>query len=557
MKASLVLRLPALAAVGLPVVAGLTATLLPAFGWWPALGGTSFSLDPWRDLASQPGIGRSILLTAWIGLASTVLSLAATLLLCAGLWGTPAFAWMRRALSPILALPHAAFALGFAFLLAPSGLVARALSPWATGWDRPPDLLIVNDPAGLAMIAGLVVKETPFLLLMALAALPRLDADRCVAVARSLGYGPFSAFLHTVWPGLYRLLRLPVLVVLAYSLSAVDMARILGPIGPAPLAVEAVRLGADPDLSLRFVAAAAALGVVLVAGTALLAWLAGEALCGRVARRAAFAGRRQMGDAGFRGAAVALALLLSASAAAALASLAVWSFATRWTFPSLVPEGFGLSVWTRQEELLPLSGGTAMLALLVAGLSLALAIAFLEGERRSEPGASWFPLLYLPLLLPDIGLLAGLRSALLAAGIEAPLAGVVIAHLVFVLPYVALSLADPWRRLDPRYDAVAASMGYGPVARLLFVRFPVLARPLATALALGFSVSLAQYLSTLLVGGGRVATLATEAVALAGSGDRRVAAAYGLAQAAMPFLGFVSAALIPAFLFRHRRGMQH
>ena len=76
------------------------------------------------------------------------LSLAATLLLCGGLWGTRAFGWIRRALSPILALPHAAFALGFAFLLAPSGLIARALSPWATGWDRPPDLLIVNDPGG-------------------------------------------------------------------------------------------------------------------------------------------------------------------------------------------------------------------------------------------------------------------------------------------------------------------------------------------------------------------------------------------------------------------------
>ena len=44
--------LPALT-VGLflgPVIAGLIGTLLPAFGYLPALGGEQFSLEPWRRL---------------------------------------------------------------------------------------------------------------------------------------------------------------------------------------------------------------------------------------------------------------------------------------------------------------------------------------------------------------------------------------------------------------------------------------------------------------------------------------------------------------------------
>lgn len=47
-----------------------------------------------------------------------------------------------------------------------------------------------------------------------------------------------------VWP----LIRLPVLVVLAYSLSVVDMALILGPSNPPTLAVLLTRLFSDPDL---------------------------------------------------------------------------------------------------------------------------------------------------------------------------------------------------------------------------------------------------------------------------------------------------------------------
>jgi hypothetical protein len=41
---------------------------------------------------------------------------------------------------------------------------ASLVSPWLSGLTRPPDILIVNDPAGLAMMAGLIAKEVPFLL---------------------------------------------------------------------------------------------------------------------------------------------------------------------------------------------------------------------------------------------------------------------------------------------------------------------------------------------------------------------------------------------------------
>ena len=96
------------------------------------------------------------------------------------------------------------------------------------------------------------------------------------------------------------------------------------------------------------------------------------------------------------------------------------------------------------------------------------------------------------------------------------------AHLVFVLPYLFLSLADPWRALDPRYARTAASLGASPVARLLGVKLPLLLRPVLIACAVAFAVSVGQYLPTLFAGNGRVATLTTEAVTLAAGADRRV-----------------------------------
>jgi putative thiamine transport system permease protein len=205
-----------------PVLAGLAGTLLPAFGYLPAIGGDGFSLAPWRALAATPGIWRSVALGLGTGLAATAVAFAAVVLICAALQDTRGFRLVVRLISPLLSVPHAAAAFGLAFLIAPSGWVARLLSPWATGWTAPPDWLIVHDRLGLALVAGLVVKEVPFLMLMTLAALPQADAARARAVAIGLGYGPVTAWLKVVLPRVYPQIRLPVFAVLAYSVSAVE-----------------------------------------------------------------------------------------------------------------------------------------------------------------------------------------------------------------------------------------------------------------------------------------------------------------------------------------------
>ncbi len=66
---------------------------------------------------------------------------------------------------------------------------------------------------------------------------------------------------------------------------------------------------------------------------------------------------------------------------------------------------------------------------------------------------------------------------------------------------------------------------------------------------------MAQYLPTLIIGGGRVATLTTEAVALAAGANRRVIGVYALAQVLAPMAAFALALAIPALVLRNRRGL--
>ena len=64
---------------------------------------------------------------------------------------------------------------------------------------------------------------------------------------------------------------------------------------------------------------------------------------------------------------------------------------------------------------------------------------------------------------------------------------------------------------------------------------------MAVAVAVGFAVSVAQYLPTLFAGAGRYATITTEAVTLASGANRRIIGVYAVAQAALPLLGFLAA----------------
>ncbi len=541
-----------------PIAAGLIGTWLPGFGWFPALGGRDFGLAPWRALLAAPELPRAVGLTLITGLAATLLSLMLAVAVCACCHGSPAFRLLRRLLVPWLAIPHAALAFGLAFLLAPSGWIARLLSPWATGWQIPPDIATVQDPWGAALIAGLVLKETPFLIAMILAALGQAEAEPSLRVARSLGYGAAMAWIKAVLPRVYPQIRLPVYAVLAFSLSVVDMAIILGPNTPPPLAPLVLRWFNAPDLAMRFQASAGASLQLVVTVGAVLLWIGLERLVARTAGPALSDGRRGRRD-GLARAGAMLGLAASALAAAlSVGGLALWSAASRWRFPDPLPTAWTAENWTRRLEGFDWPFWTTVsIAAAAAGVAVVLALACLENERRRglHPTARALWLLYVPLLVPQLCFLAGMQHIFVPAGLDGTWIGLAWSHLLFVFPYVFLSLGDAWRALDPRSARTARCLGASPDRVFWRVTLPLLLRPVLIALALGFSVSVALYVPTVLLGGGRLPTLTTEAVALAAGADRRVIGAYAFLQALLPLLAFAAAFAIPAWAHRQRRGM--
>lgn len=542
-----------------PIAAGLLGTVLPAFGWLPAIGGRSVTLAPWATLFSEPGVGQAIGLTVSTGLVATLLSVAFALGFCALIHGREVGRPLRALMTPLLAAPHAAMAIGVAFLIAPSGWVVRLLSPWLTGWRQPPDIATVQDPHGIALILGLLVKEVPYLLLMTVTALGQVPAGRQLQTAAALGYGRTAAWLKVILPQVYPQIRLPIYAVLAYALSVVDVSLILGPSNPPTLSVLALRWFTAPDVRLYFPAAAAAVLQLVIVIVGVLLWHFGERAVAAVGRTWIARGGRITSLETAVWVSGAAVVLLAVLGLAAWIDLAIWSFAGDWRFPHLLPDVVSLHTWSTQLAMVlwPLRT-TLAVALAATAFALLLVLACLENEQRSgghmTSRALW--VLYVPLLVPQIAFLFGSQVLLAVFHLDGTRAAVVWSHLLFVLPYVFLSLADPWRSLDTRYARTALCLGASPRRVFLRVKLPLLIRPVLVAGAVGLAVSVDQYLPTIFAGTGRVVTLTTEAVTLASGGDRRITGVYGLLQALLPLIAYGLAIGLPEILHARTRASQ-
>ena len=253
------------------VFSGVVGVIGPALGYFPVLGYSELQGDAWDRLLATPSLVPMLGLSLWVGVLSTFLSLLLAFGTVTVLWGTPRWQTISRWLSPFLATPHVALAFGFSFLIIPSGLLVRLLVLF-TGWEYPPDWHTAQDPFALSLVVLLVLKETPFLVFMMMAALERLPVKPILNVGQSLGYQLWACWMKLIWPQLYSLIRLPVFTVLAFSISVVDIALVLGPTNPPLFSVQVFQWLQSPDLSMQLPAAAGSLLLAMLIILAILSF---------------------------------------------------------------------------------------------------------------------------------------------------------------------------------------------------------------------------------------------------------------------------------------------
>lgn len=546
----------------IPVLAGLVGVIFPALGYFPAIGANSFSLDVFRTLFALDDIWHMVWLSLFTGVGSTLLAMAGAFLLLATFYQSSWLEKVQGLLSPFLVFPHAAAAIALLFVLSPSGIFARFM---VLGGNDGPHIagssFFPYDEFGFSVLLALSLKELPFIILMALSVMSQPLIKKkllgYVNVGSSLGYSPTASFFKLVAPSIFTQIKLPILAVLVFATSNVEIPLILGSNNPSTLAVAIMHWFNHIDLSMRLLASGAAVLQVAVSGGALLLFFAVEHFFMYLGKQSLMKGRRHGADALVRGIGYGIVSLYVILISTVIYAVVMYSIAKHWSFPALLPEGVTFLHWgTALEALATPLVNSLLLGMLVSTSAMLLVLFTLESEQL-KPAArhanSAFSIsLFLPLLVPGVAFLYGLVWFQQLVLQNAVWFHTYIAHMVYVVPYVFLSMAVAYRKFDNRYAMVAQSLGKTPWQVFYRIKLPLMLNAILVAWALGLAISFSQYLPTLLASGGTIATITTEAVASVSGSSTRLTAVYVIIQGAMPLIGFVIAWYLPGVLMKNR-----
>lgn len=505
-------------------------SLLPilgiAVGLWPS---EQVSLDDIRPFLAYQGLVESVLMTLFSAIFSTLLALYIAFMVYSQVHLSQRLQSFEKYLAPLLSLPHLAIALGLVFLFSEgslffdnSGLPRKGLS---------------------TLIIAIVIKEVPFFLLIFSALGRQLPIKYWLLQGQALGYQSYRCWWFLVFPALLKQSRLALLAATAYTLSVVDVGLLVGPNIPELFAVSVYRWQtsfATGDQALAF-----------WANVLLLMLLAISVIILYSHEKLAHAGCKALATLGSRfyigiinPVFVAWLPMLGTLTAMMVAVFSLWSFGFNLHSGDLALTQLTTRLWQDEWLFLVLPLQNSLFIGLLAGV-LGVTFALLALELQRHKGTYW-PDYYwlLAIILPQLSTVLGWQTLHIWFQGGYHSGWIILSHLPFSFAYGYLVLKGPFQTVESRYELLAASFGYSAWQSWWLVRFRLLIPAIVTAFAIAFSVSIAQYIPTLMIGAGRVATITTEAVAIGTGSQQDLIAIYVLLQSLLPFVVFFIAALL-------------
>ncbi|MAT17962.1 MAG: ABC transporter permease [Leifsonia sp.] len=168
---------------------------------------------------------------------------------------------------------------------------------------------------------------------------------------------------------------------------------------------------------------------------------------------------------------------------------------------NIVWRGFTFDNWLNvcdQEEVCVafgnsiLVGGAATIAATTLGTAMAIALV----RYRFRFRAATTLLLFLPMATPEVVLGAGLAAQFLSAGIPKGLLTIIIAHTMFCISFVVVTVRARVASLDPALEEAGRDLYASPGQVFWRITFPLLLPGIIAAALLSFALSFDDFIIT-------------------------------------------------------------
>lgn len=178
--------------------------------------------------------------------------------------------------------------------------------------------------------------------------------------------------------------------------------------------------------------------------------------------------------------------------------LVLWSFTQLWTYDQVLPD-FTTQVWEKvfaNSQITTALVNSLILSAEVVVLSLILSFFAAKnlGTKNFRGKRALQLLLLVPSFLPQIALVFGIQKEFSQIGLYNNYAGVVVALLVFYVPYMTLLLSAVFEAYDTDYEDQARTLGIGRIWVLLRVTLPQVRSGVIVACIFSFIGTWSAYL---------------------------------------------------------------
>jgi spermidine/putrescine transport system permease protein len=163
--------------------------------------------------------------------------------------------------------------------------------------------------------------------------------------------------------------------------------------------------------------------------------------------------------------------------------------------------GFTLDNWINicdQPEVCEAFGNSILVGvvatLLATALGTAMAIALVRYRFRFRAATTL--LLFLPMATPEVVLGAGLAAQFLAAGVSKGIVTIILAHTMFCISFVVVTVRARVASLDPALEEAGRDLYASPAQVFWRITFPLLLPGIIAAALLSFALSFDDFIIT-------------------------------------------------------------
>ncbi len=157
--------------------------------------------------------------------------------------------------------------------------------------------------------------------------------------------------------------------------------------------------------------------------------------------------------------------------------MVLWSFTEMWPFGQVLPD-FSMQAWERtfatNSKVIDAMRNSLLLCVTVIPISLACSFYAAKnlGTRRFRGRRAIQLLLLVPSFVPQIALVFGMQRVFSQIGLYNNVPGVIVALLVFYVPYMTLLLSAVFENYDMEFEYQAATLGVSKWHILWHVTLP-------------------------------------------------------------------------------------